>query len=902
MNRPSQDSPVASSLKFAGQLGIGLTTTFGLMTGSAIAQISPDLSTNTTLSTTAGPTCPGICITGGSRSNNTGANIFHSFSSFNIGNGETVTFNNEPGVSNIFSRVTGISPLNASNIDGTLSVNGPANLFLLNPNGIVFGKAAALNIQGSFLASTAESLLFENGQQFRANTTDFEQSLLTVSAPIGLQFGSSPTPIAVNGDGHNLIYSSRSITRRSPSSQLQVSTGENLALIGGDINLQGGNLIAPNGYVEVASIGENGQIPFNINNEQWQFDYSQISDFQDISIAQDASIDVSAADAGVISLQGNQITLQEGSALLAQITGNGSGNIDINATTGLQVIGANVRRRTNGSPTMPTSIFIEVAPTGTGTNSSLLTVNAPQIDLSDGAQIGLTMAGQGEAGNINILSQRINSDGISNVGPSSIFTTVAPLHNTSSDAAGGDLTITATEQFNITGGSQIAANTFGPGSGGNLIINPQIETAGNISITGFATRSNGASVPSLLATSSQTGPSDSLGRPGTTPLLILDDQGSPTGSGRSGSATINARNVVVAEGGQITTGTNSNNAAGHLTITATDSVELSGQTSDGRSGILSGAREGSGAGGDIAVSTPLLSVLNGATINTSNFPSSSNSSRNQGTGSAGNITLNTQSTIVKDDSVITADTVAGDRANITIQTEDIILRNNSRITTNATGSAAGGNINIQADALIALENSDITANAEDNFGGRITINAGTILGTAYREQLTDESDITATSALGPAFSGSVELNTPQEDPTNGLTTLPKNPIGKEKIVAACEQLDSNTFVTTGRGGVPADSSRLITGDSTWSDFRLLPGTQMNSEQQSGSSLQNKENPEFSSRLKNGDHNTTDVTTAHPQSIVEAQNWFTNDNGQTVLAASASSSQALPPNTSCLGQR
>jgi filamentous hemagglutinin family protein len=121
-------------------------------------------------------------IRGGARR---GANLFHSFREFNVSEGRAAYFINPPGVENILSRVTGTNP---SSILGGLGVRGNANLFLINPNGIIFGQNAFLDIKGSFVATTASSIHFADGRQFSA-TAPQTTPLLTVSVPVGLQFG-----------------------------------------------------------------------------------------------------------------------------------------------------------------------------------------------------------------------------------------------------------------------------------------------------------------------------------------------------------------------------------------------------------------------------------------------------------------------------------------------------------------------------------------------------------------------------------------------------------------------------------------------------------------------------------------------------------------------------------------
>ena len=118
-------------------------------------------------------------IHGGVRSGN---NLFHSFSQFSISTGGSAVFNNPLDIQTIFSRVTGTTQ---SSIDGLIKANGTASLFLMNPNGILFGPNAKLDIGGSFIGTTATRIKFADGVSFSANETT-PNPLLTVSVAIGL--------------------------------------------------------------------------------------------------------------------------------------------------------------------------------------------------------------------------------------------------------------------------------------------------------------------------------------------------------------------------------------------------------------------------------------------------------------------------------------------------------------------------------------------------------------------------------------------------------------------------------------------------------------------------------------------------------------------------------------------
>jgi len=203
-----------------------------------------------------------------------GGNLFHSFSDFNINTGESATFSGPYTVKNVISRITGG---NSSHINGVLSSTIPnADMYFLNPNGMMFGPNARLDVLGSFHASTANTLYFQDGGQFNASQPN--NSLLTI-APIKA-FGfldNHIAPISVEGQGE--------ITQADWESHpvgLNVSEGKTLSLIGGNIKIKNGTfyrtvkvdeegnesniikelpvIVAPGGRINLASIAQAGDV------------------------------------------------------------------------------------------------------------------------------------------------------------------------------------------------------------------------------------------------------------------------------------------------------------------------------------------------------------------------------------------------------------------------------------------------------------------------------------------------------------------------------------------------------------------------------------------------------------------------------------------------------------------
>jgi len=727
-----------------------------LTTGSASAQLIPD----TTLGNESSVVTPNVDINGLASDQidggaTRGANLFHSFGQFNVGEGRGVYFSNPTGIERILTRVTGG---NSSNILGTLGVLGNADLFLINPNGIIFGAGARLDLRGSFIAGTASSIKFADGLEFSA-TNPQAAPLLAINVPLGLQYGPNGGGIQVQGLGNQLIVDPQTFVFIGVDGEgLEVQLGQTLALVGGEVALSGGNVTAQGGSVELGGVGE-GLVTLTPTNPGWTLGYQGVQNFQDILLSQGAAIDTSGATPGRIQVQGRRVTLTDGSVIEASNLGTGNGsNVAITASELVEMSGTNPL---NGLPSL-----LDSGTSGAGTGGGLF-VSTKQLRLRDGAQVISATFSSGSASTVSVNASEL----VELIGASADGLFSSGLFSSSAVEATGDagnLTIN-TGQLVIRDGAKVSSETYREGRGGDLTIN----ASRSVELTG--TTADGVSGGLFTAT---------------------------LGTGNAGNLTINTGQLIVRDGSQAVSGTAGQGRGGNLSVNASQSVELVGRSANSASGLLASAIVGDGAGGDLTITTPKLIVRDGAVISVSNF-----SSRNlapPGTGPAGNLQIQAGTIRLNNQGVITAAAAGGDKGNITLDSQEIQMRRGSAITTNATGASTGGNITIKTDTLVALENSDITANALNNRGGNVSINAQGIFGTEFRPQLTPNSDITATGAEG--LNGVVQINTPDVDPSSGLVELSATVVDVEGLVArnfcAAKQAGSS-FKVTGRGGLPA---------------------------------------------------------------------------------------------------
>ncbi|MCF4970075.1 beta strand repeat-containing protein [Nostoc sp. CMAA1605] len=737
------------------------------------AQVASDntLNINTTVNSSNN-----YIITDGTR---VGNNLFHSFSQFSVPINGSVSFHNATDIQNIFSRVTGGD---ISRIDGLISTNGSANLFLINPSGIIFGQQAKLDIKGSFVATTANSIKFADGTEFSA--TNINQSpLLTVSVPIGLQMGQNPGTITVNNIGHRVIASSP--TRLGTTTTgLNVSPSKTLALVGGNIILDGGILQASSGQIELGS-ARAGMI--NLDPSIWKFDYGNVQQFGNIQLSKQALVNVSGNPGGSIHFQGQNISLTGGSGVLSINQGSqNSGDIVINASKLLETQGI-------GNISL-TQSFIRTENTGLGKGGNLI-VSAPQVKVLEGGLFSLRNFGAGTGGSISItVDNSLEIGGFSPLSPTSLSLLNA---NTFGAGKAGDIQI-STGILRIREGGGILTFSRGIGSGGNSIIN----ASQSIELSGANPFNLSAS--QIGATAWKEGNAGLLTI--NTPRLSLYDGGalgsSTAGSGNSGNVVLNVSELIAVRGV---------GAASGLPSKIVAIAEILSPAIQQQFGVQSFP---TGSSGKLVINTPRLEITDGGVVGV----------EHKGIGNAGNLEINADSIFLNRAGSITATTKSGEGGSINLQANTLVMRHGSNVTATAGNTGNGGNITINSPIILGLENSDIIANAFQGKGGNIDITTQGILGLEFRPQTTPENDITASSQFG--VNGTVQVNNFGVNPNSGLIELPVNLTDpSQKIASGCSVNTGSSFVATGRGGVPQNPTEEVRSDRTWSDIRSISAFQ-----------------------------------------------------------------------------
>lgn len=784
-----------------------------------------------------------------------GQNLFHSFEQFSIGEGNGAYFiTPSSDIANVFTRITGsdhsqiLGILGARQADFSLS---PANLFLINPNGILFGENSQLDLGGSFLATTANAMLFSNSNDvFSTSNPNVPSSLLSVS-PSALLFEHLQNNAAIS----NLSRSPAGFNLSgAPLFGLRVPDGESLVLLGGDIRIDGGGLVSLGGRVEAGGLNNSGVIEIFTDQDGFRSSFSDSDLKAEVILDNSAGIYVMAQGGGEIVINAGNLNIFGGSTIYAGI---GSGLGDSNTQAGdisISVDGDIIMR----GPSSLMYNYIDTNASGLGGN---VTVHTGQLFLEDNAQLGALVFGDGIAGDVKIFASGVVSlDG--NIRESETRGFPSAINNrllTNGTGSSGNIEIES-ETLSITNRAQIASTTEGKGSAGNIIITVQdkvfllnsiiisevteeegIGDGGDITITaGFLDLVDGSALladtenignagsifinsrdgvflrgfgPSALDTRvtvpsqiSTTVEQQAIGEGGDiiieTSLLNLTDDAfistSTFGQGSAGNISIQASSVNITEGATLNALTTSIENSGDISVYASEMVSINGQ-GNSRTGITTASLgDAQGNGGNISIMTPSLSVVDQGRI----------SALSERTGRAGDIELTIENFQLTD-SVITTSAFQSSGGNIRLNSANsspsgiTILRGSGDITTSSFGD--GGNIFLNS-IVIAFDDSDILARSSDARGGNITLGpffSSTLpIGAEFPTENNDRVDV---SADGQLASGTI--TTPDTSfIQNSLNQLPVAVTDTSTLIAgsciARTAEGQGTFVNTGSGGLP----------------------------------------------------------------------------------------------------
>ena len=589
-----------------------------------------------------------------------GNNLFHSFGRFNLNSAESASFSGSADIQNVISRVTGGQE---SFIDGSFRSTIPgANIYFLNPSGVVFGENATLDVQGSFHASTADYLKFKDGVKFE-NGEAIASSVLTVAAPEAFGFlDNTPASIDILGKANNI------------NQALDVADGETLSLVGGNISIVNNGLSVSNGQVNIISVGSAGEAIIGSN----EIETASFENMGNIYFSRDqtpssetaTSIFLNGDSAKKIFIRGGEMTLINTSIVSETQDGRG-GSININLSKGLNIDGTQ-SNAFNG-------IFTNTESSGIGGIGGNIELNVGTINLADGANIAT-----------------ITENGTS-----------------------GDITINAADSIEITGkNTAISSITDGKGTAGNLVINTKsLETFDGAFISSHSSESSEQSAESghIKINATNTIRLTGSGEKSSGISSVVE------GDGNTGDIEILSDKLIIENGAGIFTFTGGNGNSGNISVTSND-IELTGIESS-LTGIVTWSMNSSmasqtlGSSGDITILSNNLSVQNGASISTSNENSGN-------AGNAGNLFVKSENILLSgiDSTIKTATSIdsMGDAGNLNVYANEIKINDGASLNTSTLGSGNGGNLVITADDIY-LNNSSLKSDSQ-NMGSAGNIN------------------------------------------------------------------------------------------------------------------------------------------------------------------------------------
>jgi filamentous hemagglutinin family protein len=762
---------------------------------TAIAQITPDQTLGAESSrirhnaTIRGG--PADVIEGGATRN---TNLFHSFQDFNVQEGQRVYFADPTGITNIFSRVTGSNP---SNILGALGVDGAANLFLLNPNGILFGANASLDIEGSFFASTASGFTFADGNTFSA-TTPQALPVLTVSVPLGVQYGANSTGAiasqshlsvgqdltlaASNLDLHGQLQAGRNLTLQAQNAvQIRDSaTVPFIATAGHDLVMQG------NQTVDIAALNHPDSGLFAGNNltvrsatpvigdahygSGGNFRIEQLDgNLGDLFSPHDPVIRATG-DVRFNSYTGASLHILAGGSVIIPGTVSVTGADPVNGLTETVTLSDGTPVVINGRVQPTVDIRAGVANvTDTGLTGSGSFTPLPAIDsnpTSADIQIGTIFTPFEQEGRVLVTNQ---------YRPTATSGTIqiGVIDTSTGGVNGGLVAIDARNTLTLTGRLNASSSRSGNGgdvrllAAGDLITggintSSQVGNGGNINLVS----QNGAiaTTAGALSSLSSSGNSGSIALRAAGDITVGSIDSGSNGAGTSGSISLTSVAGAINATDLIRTDSDFG-ISGPITLTAAGDIASQGLRSSSRI-----------TGGDISITSGGMFSLNTNRI----------FSFTTGAGDAGDILIQARTVNLNDASIEAGTGGAGQGGDILIQANEVNLANGSEIGSSTEGEGQGGIVTINASSALQLDGTSPTRSDFVPFTSRILAlasgqgNAGNIVISTGRLTLRNGATIASSSGLN--------LN----DPSGLLDVIGRPDVAQQYIFA--------TPQVGGRGG------------------------------------------------------------------------------------------------------
>jgi len=372
----------------------------------------------------------------GSQGQLVGASLFQSLRDIDVPAGDAARFAvSEPGVSvdYVFARITSGQE---TQFGGDLRSDLAADIYLLNPYGLMFGAGSQIDVKGTFYVSTADEVRFDDGSTFETRA-DGSVPAIAVGAPASFGFLLDDAPPA-----RILFDSDRGLLPHDPTEPEQI--GRSLTAVAGRIEIEdeespgaSAAIESYGGQIKLVAAPAGSEVSVDVEN----VDVSTLaSDAAVVRMARNSSVTVSGSGpsgpARIVIRAGRFETVQPSvtatsAALRSRNTGATTQDapaIDVEVAGAISLDHAVIESVNGGTPggdirlvgdtielLGATDVDARIGAVFKDAPGSDIHVEATTLDVKEGSKIqtrdddnGITW---GKVGDITVLADRVNVSG-----------------------------------------------------------------------------------------------------------------------------------------------------------------------------------------------------------------------------------------------------------------------------------------------------------------------------------------------------------------------------------------------------------------------------------------------------------------------------------------------------------